>query len=354
MKKIAVGYARCSTDMQKDSVPQQKAEIEKYAAANGFVIIAWFEDEGYSGTDFLSRPGFNKMAGIILDQKAEFEYILVNDESRWGRAEENEYWKLKFRHEFHIEVVLVRTNSNTGNEVADGIVGYLEQSQSRQYSRDLAAATLRGSMANARRGYSCGGTAPYGYKRVAVNETTGQFIRDLKDGHYVRKEEGEKGSLDLGDPQEVEIVRLIFQLKINGLGYVAIANELNLRNIPPPKRGRWKNKDQKWGGGTVRTILENLTYYGARVYNRHPQSHLSGPAKPLWINKKDDWVVIENAHRAIISKETYLLANQDRKEYARKNRFFYDSPYILSGLIKCSHCGFNFHGQKHGQKKIWY
>ena len=354
MKKTAVGYVRCSTDMQDDSIRQQRAEIEKYATAHDYNLVDWYEDEGFSGTTFLKRPGFVKMLKTIQDGRSEFKYILAYDESRWGRTSDNTYWKQKFRIEYSIGVVLVKTNSNTGNEVADGVLGFFEGYESKEYSRKLSVSTLRGAMENAKKGHSCGGTAPYGYKRVAVGESSGQFIRDLKDGNYIRKEEGEKASLDLGEQREAETVRTIFQEKINGLGYVAIANLLNTRNLPPPKRGRWRNKDQKWCGGTIRTILDNPTYYGARVYNRHPQSHLSGPAKPVWLNRRDEWVVVEDVHPAIISKETFLLANQDRKEYARKNRYFYDSPYLLSGLIKCSHCGFNFHGQKHGQKNVWY
>ena len=37
--KIAVGYVRCSTDMQDDSVKQQKREIQKWASENDFTIL---------------------------------------------------------------------------------------------------------------------------------------------------------------------------------------------------------------------------------------------------------------------------------------------------------------------------
>ena len=47
--KIAVGYVRCSTDMQDDSIEQQRNAIEFWATANNVRIIEWFEDEGKSG-----------------------------------------------------------------------------------------------------------------------------------------------------------------------------------------------------------------------------------------------------------------------------------------------------------------
>ena len=81
------------------------------------------------------------------------------------------------------------------------------------------------------------------------------------------------------------------------------------------------------------------------VFNRHPQSHLSGPSKRAWWNDEKEWVIKENAHKPIITEEVFELANRARVAYTRNNRFFYDSPYLLSGLLKCKKCGFNFQGQ---------
>jgi hypothetical protein len=81
------------------------------------------------------------------------------------------------------------------------------------------------------------------------------------------------------------------------------------------------------------------------VFNRHPQSHLSGPSKDAWINDEKEWVIKESTHPQIISKEVFELANTSRKEYKRNNRNFYERIYLLSGLLRCKRCGFNFQGQ---------
>lgn len=81
---IAVGYLRCSTDMQDDSVEQQKQEIQKWADANDYKVIEWYEDEGKSGTTFEKRPAFMRLMRRV-ESGANFEHILVYDESRWGR-----------------------------------------------------------------------------------------------------------------------------------------------------------------------------------------------------------------------------------------------------------------------------
>ena len=52
----AVGYVRCSTELQEDSPEQQKQEIAKFAEQTGYAIEEWFVDFGRSGTTFEERP----------------------------------------------------------------------------------------------------------------------------------------------------------------------------------------------------------------------------------------------------------------------------------------------------------
>jgi site-specific DNA recombinase len=144
---------------------------------------------------------------------------------------------------------------------------------------------------------------------------------------------------------EISIVKRIFDLRLELLGYRAIANILNKEEVPCPKRGRWRNKDQKWSHNTINAILSNPIYTGKMVFNRHPKCHVSGPTKKVWKNDEKDWIIKEDAHPVIITKEIFELANKARQSYKRQNRFYYESPYLLSGLLKCIKCGFNFQGQ---------
>lgn len=345
-KNIAVGYVRCSTILQDESVQQQKDEIKRWAEQNEYTIKRWYEDEGRSGTTFEKRPGFRSLQEAV-ENKPDFQYVLVYDESRWGRADnprDNSYWKMHFEHQ-GVFVRVINSQSKNGNDVGSYIMEVVESAEASEYVRKLSRATLRGQRATAEGGFSSGGSAPYGYRRVAIDKDTGNKTRDLP--HGTRSHPEEKVRFELGSVDEVQTVRRMFELRLQGLGYRAIANTLNEANIPCPRRGRWKNKDQKWSGVTIYTILTNRTYTGARIFNRHPQSHLSGPSKKAWINDPSEWTIKENAHPAIISKEAHDAVNKDRKPYQRTNRFFVKSEYLLSGLVKCSRCGFAFQGQTH-------
>jgi len=173
----AVGYVRCSTEMQDDSINQQKSGIEKASKKLGLNIIDYFEDDGKSGTSFTDRPGFMKLKAAV-ENNPNFKYILVYDESRWGRASdprENSFWKQYFK-TFGVKVIIINTQSSNGDDLVSCLVEVLEGAQASEYSKNLSRVTLRGQLSNAEKGYSNGGTAPYGYKRVAINKHTNGAI----------------------------------------------------------------------------------------------------------------------------------------------------------------------------------
>ncbi len=340
----AAGYLRCSTDMQEDSVGQQKKAIEGWASKNGFKVIAWFTDEGQSGTSFSKRPGFTRMVQSV-EQHPDFKFVLVYDESRWGRAgnpRENTYWKVHFER-YGVRVRVINSGSRNENDIGSFVVEVVESAEASEYSKKLSRSTKRGCLSRANLGFSAGGSATYGYKRVAVDPQTGKEIRELPDGVHRRKDE-EFVSLRPGDPFEVAIVRRIFEERARGVGYRSIADRLNKDGIPCPARGRWRNLDQKWSRGTIATILQNPMYYGARAYNRFPKNKLTGRPRGER-NPLSEWVIKEGAHPAIISKSLFERANNVHVwTYASGAGPVVMSQYLLSGLIQCSRCGFNYNG----------
>ena len=358
MPVYAAGYLRVSTDLQDRSSLQQRRDLEEWAKSNDRVIVEWFCDEGRSGTTFLKRPDFVRLAKVV-ENSPKFSEVLVWDESRWSRTNPRHsiYWKERFR-EHGVTVKVINSRADGSDSLASLIQETLESHEAGEYSLKLSRSTFRGAADNALQGYSAGGFPPIAYERAAVDAKTGKLIRKLVPGVWRRQHE-EKVVWKPGDPKDVKTVRRIFQMKIDGHGVRAIADILNREGIPCPRTGRWKNSNQKWSSGTVRTILRNPAYYGARVYNRHPQSHLHGPEKEAWENLPEKWVVKENAHPAIISKETWLKANDGAKPYERRNRFFLTSSYLLSGLIVCKRCGFKYHGitktvRSKGYKRGYY
>ncbi len=349
--KIAVGYVRCSTELQEDSPEQQKKEILAFAERNGHSIIEWFVDFGISGTTFEQRPEFQRLKRKV-EHHPRFEAVICYDESRWGRAihsEDNTYFRRHFeRH--GVQVLLVKTAIDPNHEYAPMLKAF-EGIQASQYSKKLSELTLRGAKSNGI--YSSGGTAPYGYKRIAVNTKTG-VEHELHHGEWSVPGQ-EKVKWGIGEADEVDIVRHIFDVRSRGIAYIVIAKELNDGHIACPRRGRWRNRDQKWSTVTIKTIIENPAYRGARVYNRLSMSKIQAEqrgrevnqkVKEYWRNDPSEWVVVEDAHPAIVDKDLWDKANSHRRPPGNKgnNGHTYRSRYLLTGLIKCSRCGFAFQG----------
>jgi len=126
--KIAVGYVRCSTDMQAETSPdQQKELILEWAHKNGYHVGEWFVDIGKSGTSFEKRPEFARLKARV-EAKPGFQAVIVLDESRWGRAGASDsiYFRTHFKKTANIDVLMVRTIANTGNATFDTMLNAFE------------------------------------------------------------------------------------------------------------------------------------------------------------------------------------------------------------------------------------
>src|SRR5262245_3554283 len=79
------GYCRTSSDAQRDnsSIPNQKAEIERFVAAHGWVLVGWYVDEARSGSKIEGREQFQQMMRDAASGR--FDIVVVFDLTRFGR-----------------------------------------------------------------------------------------------------------------------------------------------------------------------------------------------------------------------------------------------------------------------------
>ena len=349
----AWGYVRCSTDMQDHSIEDQKAEILRYAREHGFVFIKpyWFVDEGKSGISIEEREGFQSMIAAVEQRLYELpDAILVYDVSRWGRyidPDEAAYWEYTLKRH-GIQVIYTHEDFPNDTSIGSAALKAIKRSTAVDYVRRLSLTTTRGSKTAARQGYWNGSIAPYGYKRLLVDEH-GNPIKVLKNGER-KYQKNHKVKLIPGNPKEIEVVKRIFHCyAYKGMGVKAIVNMLNSEGIPSPKGG-------KWCITIVYRILTNPVYTGAIVWGKTKRGKFSrlentwgdiNPTKTL--HDRDKWVICENAHEPIISKELFQRVEKIRKQ---RDCFTpghggrtYGSPYLLTGLIYCSRCGFKMKGR---------
>ena len=81
-KPIAVGYARYSSDMQReDSIEAQTRAIKQFAEQKGYVLQKVYSDRGISGTTD-NRPAFLRM---IENAKTGIDAVIVHKSDRFAR-----------------------------------------------------------------------------------------------------------------------------------------------------------------------------------------------------------------------------------------------------------------------------
>ena len=149
------------------------------------------------------------------------------------------------------------------------------------------------------------------------------------------------------DEEAAEIVRKIFDLKIEGLSNQGIAEYLNSCNVASPLEhritngstamGRHQKKGDKalWSSASVRRVLENPIYIGTLVQGK--TTSVSYRNRKRIRRDPLELTAFENAHEAIISDTVFLIVQDlmNKNGYSNTQR----KSYLFSGFAYCGNCG---------------
>jgi len=329
-------YIRLSVEdnrkISADTVGTQKAELEDYIRTKADIqLYEIYEDINYTGTNY-NRPGFAKM---ILDIEAGLaDCVIVKDLSRFGRNF-NETSNLLERVFPMLSIRFISANDNYDSLTAtvdeSGLIVPIKNLMNEIYARDCSKKVKAGYSVKKQRGEFCGSLAPYGYIKV--------------------------GSSLVVDEETAPIVKKIYQWRIQGIGSTKICHMLNEMQIVPPSRYRFlkgitKSKKHEnslfWYKSAVKRILDNQTYTGVLPQGRYKSKFLKGGG--VIETKKEDWIIIENAHPAIIDNDTFKAVQEinkrNKSEYANLSSnadISTDKGNIFKGIIFCGDCGKHMH-----------
>ena len=148
------------------------------------------------------------------------------------------------------------------------------------------------------------------------------------------------------DEEAAEIVRLIFDKFLNGVGTKNIAHYLNENGVLNPSKykqskgigyvnGAERKGDGFWHSTTVSRILRNEVYLGILVQGTKRKA--SYKSKKLLSLPKDQWIRVENTHAAIIDADTFAAAQRRIRKHTRSNGK--GEAHVLAGKLECADCG---------------
>lgn len=327
------GYLRLSKEdgdvvgsetLQSNSIENQKEYIEDYIHSKPeFEIVDFYIDDGYSGVNF-DRPDFQRMLQDIKDKK--INCVIVKDLSRLGRnyIEVGKYIE-RFFPLLGVRFIAINDNFDSTDDTtaSNNIIIPFKNLINDAYCRDISIKIRSHLEVKRKRGEFIGAFAVYGYMR------------------------GKDKNKLIVDPYAAEIVKEIFGMKMDGMSQQAIADELNSLGILSPAEYKKEqgsgyktvfqtHSKAKWTAMAVMRILTNEIYVGTLIQGKE-----STPNYKVKVREKkprEEWIRVENAHEAIISRADFEIISdiiqKDTRVTAGKS-----AVSVYSGYLVCADCG---------------
>lgn len=324
----AVGYIRMSTDKQEDSPARQRRDIEELAKRLGYRILTWYEDHGLTGTESANRPEFKRL--LENAKSGKFQAILLSEQSRMSREDIFDvmiHWRLL--RNAGVKIVTYQRGELDFNNLGGVITAIVDQYGAREESVKLAQRVASGQRLKAKQGQRIGGIV-FGYDRELIDDS-GKVVRRVHFNERFRKPPTWKTRLvPSEDEVAVEAVRWAFESIAAGKSLCEVVKGINARGLK-------SSLNKQFSIGTLKRVLENPAYAGTLRVGKYARGKFTRVVE-------DGLIVIENAHEAIVDPDLFERVQITLEERRRLRPNSRSERYLLSGMVKCLHCGGRMHG----------
>lgn len=318
------GNAAKSGKAESNSISSQRDMIRSYIRKQkDMEIYDIYVDDGWSGANF-DRPEFKRMMQDI--EAGKVDCVIVKDLSRLGRdyIEAGRLIQKTFP-AFCVRFIALndKFDSLTADYNETSLVLPVKNFVNDSYCRDISGKVRSHQKIKRENGEFIGAFAVYGYQKGEKNK-----------------------NILIPDDYAADIVKKIFSWKIEGFSTFAIAEQLNELGILSPmeyKKSKGENfqtgfatgAKSKWSAVAVKRILVNECYVGTLEQGKEEKVNYK-------VNKtvkkpKKEWIRVENAHEAIISKEEFEIVQRLLQVDTRAASGIKKS-HIYAGLLFCGDC----------------
>ena len=324
IRKTAL-YCRLSQDDgiegDSNSIQNQKAILQKFAEDHHFPSPCFYVDDGFSGGNF-QRPAFQQMISDM--ENGEIGIIVTKDLSRLGRNQLHTGLYIEERFPmFGVRYIAINDNVDTDSSESNDLMPF-KNLFNEWFIRDTSRKIRAVLKAKAERGERLGTRAPYGYRK---DPDTKKLIVD---------------------DEAAAIVRRIFAMCASGSGPSQIARILKKEQILTPTMYAYTRygithtcldtaHPYNWSDSAIANLLENEIYLGNTVNMKH--SSRSYKDKRRVEHPREECMVFENTHPALITREVWDIVQRVRKNKRRLTKMEEQNKY--SGLVFCADCGSN-------------
>ena len=327
--KIAAIYARVSSDQQKEenTIASQTAALIEFARQENYQVPdEWvFEDEGYSGA-YLIRPGLERIRDLAAE--GQIQAVLALSPDRLSRKYAYQVLLTEELARHGVEMVFIKApHSGTPEDQLliqfQGMIAEYERAQILERSR-------RGKRHRAKQGeVSVLSGAPYGYRYIRKTDESAAYYEIIE--------------------SEADVVRKIFNLyTVEGLSIAAITRQLTELGFPTRKQ------KPRWERSVIWAILRNPAYQGRACFGKTAVAARQRITRPLRLRgslpkrnsanherSRAEWIEIPVP--ALVSEETFALAQEkliNNKLHSSRRTI---EPSILQGLVYCRQCSYGLY-----------
>ena len=324
IRKTAL-YCRLSQDDgiegDSNSIQNQKAILQKFAEDHHFPSPCFYVDDGFSGGTF-QRPAFQQMISDM--ENGEIGIIVTKDLSRLGRNQLHTGLYIEERFPmFGVRYIAINDNVDTDSSESNDLMPF-KNLFNEWFIRDTSRKIRAVLKAKAERGERLGSRAPYGYRKAPDTKKL------------------------IVDEEAAAIVRRIFAMCASGSGPSQIARILKKEQILTPTMYAYTRygithtcldtaHPYNWSDSAIANLLENEIYLGNTVNMKH--SSRSYKDKRRVEHPREECMVFENTHPALITREVWDIVQRVRKNKRRLTKMEEQNKY--SGLVFCADCGSN-------------
>lgn len=284
---IYLRKSREDEESKEETLARHEKMLLEYCAKNHLTVEKIYR-EVVSGENIENRPQMQ----LLMQDIAEGRYdgvvcVEIERLSRGNVLDQVEILEV-FKNSATKIYTLTKIYDLTKEEIDEEYFEFALFMSRREY-KTIKRRLLRGRTQATKEGYYTGSRLPYGFD----------------------KEKQDKGFVLIPNKKEAEVVRLIFDKYIDGMGAHRIAQDLN-------KSGLKTKNGRSWSSVRVMDMLKNKQYIG-------------------YVRLKDEW--FKGKHEPIIDKEIFDQVQEIHTmkfPKVRKNAILRNP---LAGICRCGCCG---------------
>ena len=281
---------------QGETLARHEKQLRNFASSKG-IKISKFYREIVSGETISARPIMQQLLQDV--ENGMWAGVLVVEVERLARGNTLDQGIVSNAFQYSNTKIITPLKTYDPNNSDDEEYFEFGLFMSRREYKKINQRLHNGILASVNEGKFIAPQAPYGYKKYKLPKQKGY-------------------SLEI-EPQEADMVRLIYNMYIDHLGIKSIAKKLKDLGYKP-------KKSSSFGLSTISNILSNPVYIGKIQYKVK--------------NSNNNLIYVDGIHEPIIDIETWNKVQEIRnKHLICKTKIDYSLKNPMASILKCALCG---------------